>query len=639
MWNKREKEVAEALYDKEQAVLKALEKYYEQALEDVDLSIRILQADEQTQSKIHRIHYQETLKKQIEGALEKLHTDTYKSISEYLNDSYTDSFVGVMYDLHGQNVPVIAPIDQNAAIKAIQLDTKLSERKIHPSANGEMVTLYESLGVDVDGLKEAVRKEITRGISTGMKYDDIARNVSQVTKAPLARAKTIVRTEGHRIQQASQEDARQAAKARGADVVKQWDSTLDGETRSTHRHLDGQIREVNKPFTSGTKEAMFPGGFGDPAEDCNCRCTALTRARAALDEEELATMKERAKFFGLEEDKKQSFAEFEKTYLKAASKVDNEKADNPVPAAKQEQPKKLGAPAANEGKLAEVLNGEMSDAYNAQMQNAPESIQQLHGKYEDRIVFADAASSKHAHYSVREGGITIDVQQSMEKDGGRALYHEIGHNIDNNMHIDLTFDGKSKTGKNVESSYSYIYKKNKFGKAIASDSEAALENYRLDIVKRHETVEAEARKTFDFSATRDFLSLLGYDEDEIEEQFSEELNKHIKKAKFAAGLFEPPPSTREKLERAFAEHIKTTLPLNARGDISDMFESTFEYVDYPFGAGHGLLYWQKADFLQPTEAFAEMYSAAITSPESWEQINKYFPNAVNVFYEMVGSAL
>lgn len=323
MWNKREKEVAQAMLDKEQAVLKALEKHYRMALEDVNLSIRILQSDEQTQSKIHRIRYQETLKKQLEGILEKLHTDSYRSIQHYLNDSYTDAFVGVMYDLHGQDVPVIAPIDQNAAIKAIQLDTKLTERKIHPSENGELVTLYESLGVDVDNLKKTIRSEITRGISTGMKYEDIARNVSMVAKAPLSRAKTIVRTEGHRIQQASQEDARQAAKARGADVVKQWDSTLDGETRSTHRHLDGQIREVNEPFTSGTKEAMFPGDFGDPAQDCNCRCTALTRARKALDEEELATMKERAKFFGLEEDKKQSFAEFEKKYLKTAKTLEN----------------------------------------------------------------------------------------------------------------------------------------------------------------------------------------------------------------------------------------------------------------------------------------------------------------------------
>lgn len=39
----------------------------------------------------------------------------------------------------------------------------------------------------------------------------------------------ITRTEGHRIQQASTLDAQRAAKKRGADVVKQWDSTLDEE--------------------------------------------------------------------------------------------------------------------------------------------------------------------------------------------------------------------------------------------------------------------------------------------------------------------------------------------------------------------------------------------------------------------------
>ena len=27
---------------------------------------------------------------------------------------------------------------------------------------------------------------------------------------------------------------------------------------------------------------MQPGGFGDPAEDCNCRCALLQRARWAL---------------------------------------------------------------------------------------------------------------------------------------------------------------------------------------------------------------------------------------------------------------------------------------------------------------------------------------------------------------------
>lgn len=138
---------------------------------------------------------------------------------------------------------------------------------------------------------------------------------------PLANAKRIVRTEGHRIQQASTEDARQAAKAKGADVVKQWDASLDGKTRPLHRALDGQIRETDEPFEVNGIKVNIPGAFGDPSQDCNCRCVALTRARAALDADELATLKQRAEFFGL--DKTESFEDFKKKYMKAAETVEN----------------------------------------------------------------------------------------------------------------------------------------------------------------------------------------------------------------------------------------------------------------------------------------------------------------------------
>ena len=142
-----------------------------------------------------------------------------------------------------------------------------------------------------------------------------------LTKAPLSRARTIVRTEAGRVQEQANFDAANKAKAAGADVVKQWSAVLDGKTRDTHRELDHQIREMDKPFETHGKKAMYPHDFGDPAEDCNCRCTLLTRARAALDADELKVMQERAEFFGL--DKTDSFAEFKKKYLKAAESVEN----------------------------------------------------------------------------------------------------------------------------------------------------------------------------------------------------------------------------------------------------------------------------------------------------------------------------
>lgn len=304
-----EREIIQAQLGGEKAVLRSLEKEYRAALEQINEKIKLLQSDELTQSRVYQIQYQQALKDQIEAILEKLHGDEYSTIQQYLSDSYSEGFLGTMYSVHKQGIPVIIPIDKNAAVKAVLTDSKLS------------APLYEALGLDIKAMKRSIRAEISRGIASGMSYTDIARNLQNATKAPFDRAKTIVRTEGHRIQQESAEDARQEARKKGADVVKQWDATLDGATRATHRNLDGQIKETDEPFAYGGKKAMYPGAFGDPAEDCNCRCVALTRARWALDEEELATLKERAAFFEL--DKQDSFEDFKKKYLKAAETLKN----------------------------------------------------------------------------------------------------------------------------------------------------------------------------------------------------------------------------------------------------------------------------------------------------------------------------
>jgi hypothetical protein len=305
---KREKEVLQTFLDDEDAAIKNLEKSYARALRDIETRIKILQADEMTQSKIYQVQYQQALKAQIEGIIEKLHSDNYTSVQRYLDACYKKGFVGTMYSLHGQGMPVLAPIDQDAAVRAVMLDSHISG------------SLYEAMGVDTKKLKQAIRREISTGISTGASYDDIARNLRFATNAPLARTKTIVRTEGHRVQQASAADARNEAKKQGCDVLKQWDSTLDGNTRPTHRELDGQVRETDEPFEVDGKKADRPGEFGRPEEDINCRCAALTRARWGLDESELQTMKDRAKFFEL--DKTKNFQEFSEKYLKIPEKTD-----------------------------------------------------------------------------------------------------------------------------------------------------------------------------------------------------------------------------------------------------------------------------------------------------------------------------
>lgn len=325
--NKREKEVLRAQLDAERAVLKRLEQQYKRALHDIGERVKLFDFDlnrldtaiseeglddaakavlqSQRRSRVYQKQYQEALRGQISGILDKLHGDEYATIQQYLDDSYTSGFIGTMYDIAGQGIPLIMPIDQAAAVRAVQLESKVKEG------------FYNALGVDINGLKKTIKQEVSRGIATGMNYSDIARNINNVSNTGLSNAKRIARTEGHRIQQASTMDAQKAAKSKGADVVKQWDATLDGKTRSTHRQLDGQIREIDEDFEIGGMKAKAPGYFGRAAEDINCRCVSLTRARWALDEDELATLKKRAEYFGL--DKTASFDDYTKKYLSVAN--------------------------------------------------------------------------------------------------------------------------------------------------------------------------------------------------------------------------------------------------------------------------------------------------------------------------------
>lgn len=314
--NKRQKEVLQSQLDAEMRTLRELKQVYRQALKDCETKIRELSARtdmENLQSIIYQKRYQEALKRQLEGVMTSLQSNSYSTVSDYLARCYQDGYIGAMYDLHGQGIPIITPIDQKAVTRAIKTDSKISQG------------LYTRLGEDVKSLKTSIRAELSRGIANGSTWNDVARKIGKAFKnTPFSKAYNnsmrIARTEGHRVQIRSAMDAQQAAKDKGADVVKQWDATLDDRTRETHRMLDGQIRELDEPFEVGGMRADAPGMFNNPAEDCNCRCALLQRARWALDEGELKTLQERAKYFEL--DKTKDFEEFKQKYLKLPEKAD-----------------------------------------------------------------------------------------------------------------------------------------------------------------------------------------------------------------------------------------------------------------------------------------------------------------------------
>ena len=280
--NSRQKQVQMSLLKNEKAVIKQLEQSYKDAIADIDKYILQLLARKDTenlQSIIYQIKYQEAIKKELESYLKVLHSKNFNTIDEYLKECYEQAHIGTLFDLQGQGIPLILPLDQEQMISAITLNSKLS------------APLYNALGYNVDALKLDVLREISRGIAQGLSYQEMARNLKNVTNVDYNKTLRIAKTEGHRIQQEATYNVQKRAIAKGAKVVKQWDSTLDGKTRPTHRALDGQIVGVDEYFKSESGyKALYPGNFGIPSEDCNCRCCLLQRAEWALSDEEFTKM-------------------------------------------------------------------------------------------------------------------------------------------------------------------------------------------------------------------------------------------------------------------------------------------------------------------------------------------------------------
>ncbi len=268
--NKRQKEVQQAFLDDEKKVLKKLEKNYQDALDEINSKIELLMArqDADMQHVIYQVEYQRALKTQVQSILEALQANEFETVSEYLANSYHDGFIGTMYDLQGQGIPLIFPIDQEAVVAAVQQDTKLSE------------PLYTAMGKDITDLKKKITGEISRGLSSGQMYGEISRNIASWANIPKNNAMRIARTEAHRIQCKATADAQFRAKEKGADVVKQWDASLDAKTRDSHVKVDGEIRELDEKFSNGLR---YPGDPSGGAEEViNCRCALLQRARWAL---------------------------------------------------------------------------------------------------------------------------------------------------------------------------------------------------------------------------------------------------------------------------------------------------------------------------------------------------------------------
>ncbi len=125
-------------------------------------------------------------------------------------------------------------------------------------------------GVSRDALKELITDGLNSGDSNLQIRDAITDLYSQYKTS---RAVMIARTETH---MATTTGTYLTYEAAGIEK-KEWLTTIDGREREWHETMNGQIRNIDEPFTSGQgNELMYPGDPSAPANEViNCRCALL----------------------------------------------------------------------------------------------------------------------------------------------------------------------------------------------------------------------------------------------------------------------------------------------------------------------------------------------------------------------------
>lgn len=610
--NKRQKLVQAQFLNNEEAVIRRLKSIYSQAQRDIEKKSQALQEDinrlgtlanlavddeekakflSMQQSKIYQKQYQDAMKKQIGSILDNMQVEEFKAVSEYLQKCYEEGFVGTMFDLQGQGIPLCFPIDQEAMVRAVQLDSKIS--------NG----LYSRLGEDVAMLKRKISAQVSRGIATGMSFQQVAQQLAATTNIGFNNAVRIARTEGHRIQVQSAMDACHKAKDMGADVVKQWDSTLDSRTRDSHVAVDGEVRELDKPFSNGL---MFPGDpSGGAAEVVNCRCALLQRARWAVNDGFTKMDNESGELVDFKDIS--DYDKFKEAYWGKAKEIEQKQSVLNVD---------------HDCQLAKKFGADYYDALHERVVNSPDqNASAVWKKYESGIKVADPNYKGHPHAM----GDTIHVNGARDAKGNsyempyQVTFHESGHAID-------SLARKTVTGNNnfFARHYSSAYKDGLFPQTI-KDEVADMVNAKAK----------ELKAAFkEHAGDVEWFHSQGFIDDWYYRMYKN-------------GTYKPeqiiPKYKKSYAYSAVQREIKGAGSKPAISDLSDILEGATG-AKIQCGFGHGAKYWKDrtydglSDGLA-TEAFAEMMDSTFANPESLEMIQKYLPKSYGVFQEMLDNLL
>lgn len=275
---------------------------------------------------------------------------------------------------------------------------------------------------DLQWNKQKVNSAILQGILQGESIDKLANRLESVTEKNYNAAVRNVRTAVTGAQNAGRVDGYKRAQDLGIDLMQEWMATLDNRTRHEHRLLHGQRVKVGEPFIIDGHKLMYPGDpNGAGYLVYNCRCTLISQIKGF----ESARVEKSPKMGGL------TFEQWQ-----------NAKAPK-----KQKETKNVT--------LSEILKkslGAESSAYEIKILGASDNVQKIYNKYSEQLKKCTKVKDGGKYRSAFK---EIEWDKNHYADEWSTLAHEYGHFTDdvidknafNSNEIDFINSKLTKSGR------------------------------------------------------------------------------------------------------------------------------------------------------------------------------------------------
>jgi SPP1 gp7 family putative phage head morphogenesis protein len=190
-----------------------------------------------------------------------------KQIPMLINDSFEEAYFRYGYTFQAGGMDLNWGVLNPATIKAAT-DIPISGLPVSDILTKNNYNFY---------LK--ARQEVTQGLIQGESIDEMSKRIQSVTEVDAGKAELVARTESTRAAGQGHVAAYDRAEKLGVEIDRIWIAMLDRRTRDAHAELDGQKADEEGLFHIDGFSADAPGGFGDAAMDCNCRCTIIAEVK------------------------------------------------------------------------------------------------------------------------------------------------------------------------------------------------------------------------------------------------------------------------------------------------------------------------------------------------------------------------